>query len=147
MDLFDFPSTETWKERSHLIASMLQDAERWPSYLMSDHATALFMDMQKAYCAGAWLSVIIMSISVIDAHLRDTEAMNPSLGTAMLLKEYYRGPRIDWLRKLRNTYVHADFENPVFGMNYWFDNQKTLEDDATIAMQMTVNALFQSGGT
>lgn len=147
MDPFDCPSQEAWDRRSDLISEMLREAEKWPSYLLSDHATALFMDMERAYCAGAWLSVIVMSVSVIDSHLRETEAMDNGLGTAKLLQKYYGGSNIDWLRKLRNQYVHTDIQNPALEMNAWFDNQAILEKDATTAMQMTINALFQSGGS
>lgn len=44
-------------------------------YLVGDHATVLFMDSQACYCIGAWLSVIILLVSAIDAHLRETESL------------------------------------------------------------------------
>jgi hypothetical protein len=111
-----------------------------------DHSIALFMDMSLAYCAGAWLSVIIMSISVIDAHLRGTEALNDKLGTAKMLNDYYQGENIDWLRGLRNKYVHFKVDNPIFEMNDFFDKQEEFEKEATIAIKMTIKALSQSWG-
>jgi hypothetical protein len=105
------------------------------------------MDMQISYCSGAWISVVIMSVSVIDAHLRETEAMNTSIGTAKLLKELYDGEGIDWLRQLRNKYVHVNVDKQILEMNCFFDNQDQLEKDATKAMKMTIIALFQSPGT
>jgi hypothetical protein len=44
---------------------------------------------------GAWLSVIILSVSMDDAHLRETEAMDKNIGTAKLLKDFYYGEDID----------------------------------------------------
>lgn len=147
MDLFDYPKRKTWQERREWIDKELEKAETGLSYLLSDHSTALFMDMQIAYCSGAWISVVIMSVSVIDAHLRETEAMNTSIGTAKLLKELYEGEGIDWLRQLRNKYVHVNVDKPILEMNDWFDNQEQLEKDASIAMKMTISALFQNPGT
>jgi hypothetical protein len=147
MDLFDYPNKDIWQKRRNWIDSELEKAETGFSYLLSDHSTALFMDMQIAYCSGAWISVIIVSISVIDAHLRETEAMDTSIGTAKLLKDLYDGSEIDWLRQLRNKYVHLDVDKPIFGMNDWFDNQEQLKKDATKAMRMTISALFQNPGT
>ena len=102
--------------------------------------------MTIAYCAGAWISVIIMSVSVIDAHLRGVEAMDDKIGTAKLLNDYYTGDNINWLRKLRNSYVHFDTDNTVLDMNAHFEDQARMEEEATTAMRMTIKALFQNHG-
>jgi hypothetical protein len=137
---FDYPEKEIWLQREAWIDKILAKSETL-TYEVGDHSTALFMDMRLAYCSGAWLSVIIMSVSVIDAHLRET-VTDSQVGTAKLLSEYYTGEDINWLRILRNKYVHVDVENPILGMNAWFDNRKELEENATKAMEMTVKAFF-----
>ncbi len=145
--LFEYPNREIWQKRRNWLDNELEKAETGFSYLVSDHSTALFMDMQIAYCSGAWLSVVIMSVSVIDAHLRETEAMDDKIGTAKLLTEYYEGENIDWLRQLRNRYVHHNLDKPILEMNDWFINQEQLELNATKAIEMTIKALFQNPGT
>lgn len=147
MKEFDYAKEDLWQNRRNWIDKELEDAEIGLSYLVSDHATSLFMDMQIAYCSGAWLSVIVMSVSVIDAHLRETEAMDNKIGTAKLLNDYYTGEDINWLRVLRNKYVHVSIDKPVLEMNDWFNNQLELEKAATKAFKMTIHALFQSPGT
>ena len=147
MDLFEYPNKEVWQKRRTWLDNELEQAETGFSYLVSDHSTALFMDMQIAYCSGAWISVVIMSVSVIDAHLRETEATDSKIGTAKLLTEYYEGEDIDWLRQLRNKYVHHNLDNPILEMNDWFDKQNQLELNATKAIKMTIKALFQNSGT
>ncbi len=146
MGLIGFPDKTTWEQRKNLISKEIEDAESGFVYSVSDHAIALFIDMQLAYCAGAWLSVIITSISVIDAHLRETEAMDDTIGTAKLLNEYYDGDDINWLRQLRNKYVHLHLDNPTLEMNVWFDRNLKFEEDATKAIKMTIKALFQNSG-
>ncbi len=146
-DLFENTTQELWAERQNWVEKKLEEAEIGMSYFVSDHATALFMDMQRAYCTGAWISVVVMAVSVIDAHLRETEAMDNNIKTAKLLDTYYEGQDINWLRKLRNSYVHLNLENPSLETNTWFNNQKELEANATKAIQMTINALFQNPGT
>lgn len=145
MDLFEPPNRDIWLQREAWIDKLIEDSELG-SYLVSDHSTPLFMDMRIAYCAGAWLSVVVMAVSVIDAHLRETEAMDNKIGTATLLKDFYTGDDIDWLRVLRNKYVHFDLEKPVLEMNHWFDNQEEMQKNATKAMEMCVKAFFQSPG-
>jgi hypothetical protein len=146
MELFDYTDKDNWNKRRQWLDDELEKAETGLVYAVSDHSTALFMDMQIAFCSGAWISIVIMSVSVIDSHLRETEAMDTSIGTAKLLKEYYEGEEIDWLRQLRNKYVHHNLDKPFLEMNDWFDNQEELEKDATKAMKMTISALFQNPG-
>lgn len=147
MDAFDCPNNEIWQKRRDWMEAELEAAQTGGSYLVSDHSIALFMDMQLAFCAGAWISVIIISVSVIDSHLRETEAMDNNIGTAKLLSDYYEGPDIDWLRQLRNKYVHHNLNNSLFEINDWYNKQAQLESDATKAITMTINALFQNPGT
>ena len=141
-EIFDCPKEETWEKRRIWVYDELEKAEIG-IHSVSDHSTALFMDMQKAFCAGAWISVVVMSISVIDSHLRE-EIYNNNIGTAKLLQEIYEGEDIDWLRKLRNRYVHHNITNPFLEMNCWFNEQTSLEEDAYKAMKMTISALFQN---
>jgi len=146
MDLFDCPTQESWNKRLTWLDKELDEANIAPSYLVSDHSVALLMDMQLAFCSGAWISVLVMSISVIDAHFRETEAMDSSIGTAKLLSQYFEGQDIDWLRRLRNKYVHHNVDNPVFGMNDCYSSQEALEENVRKAMKMTIGALFQNPG-
>ena len=147
MELLDFPNKATWTKRSLWIENEIEQSMKG-SYLVSDHATALFMDLQACYCIGAWLSVIILSVSVIDAHLRETEAMDNKIGTAKLLEEYYFGEEdVTWLRRLRNKYVHVDIDEPALEMNHQYYHRDILEIDATKAIKMVIAAFFQSPGT
>lgn len=146
MGLFGYTDKEIWIKRRQWLDNELEKAETGLVYVVSDHSTALFMDMQIAFCSGAWISIVIMSVAVIDSHLRETEAMDTSIGTAKLLKEFYEGEEIDWLRQLRNKYVHHNPDKPFIEMNDWFNNQDQLEKDAAKAMKMTISTLFQNPG-
>jgi hypothetical protein len=143
MELFDFPNKEIWEKRRRWIDDEMQRIEDGTD--CSSHGAALFMDLQACYCLGAWLAVIVLSISVIDAHLRETEALNDKMRTAKLLDEYYRGnDDINWLRKLRNQYIHLNFDNPILEVNDQFDSRTNLETDATKAIKMVIETLSQN---
>jgi hypothetical protein len=118
-NLFEPPSKQIWEQRSLWIEHEIEKAETGLSYLASDHSVALFYDMQRAYCAGAWISVVVMAVSSIDSHFRETESGDNRIGTAKLLNEFYEGEgdEIDWLRKLRNKYVHLNLEEPFLEIN------------------------------
>ena len=133
---------DIWQQRQDWINEELEKAEV-AGHAMSDYALVLFQDMELAYCAGAWLSVIIMSVSIIDAHLREDIDDN-KIGTAKLLSDYYEGDNIDWLRKLRNNYVHYDINNPVLDLDTYHSKGKELEQNATTAIKMVIKSLFQN---
>ena len=106
---------EIWQQRQNWIDEELEKAEV-AGHAMSDYALVLFQDMELAYCAGAWISVIIMSVSIIDAHLRE-DVGDDKMGTAQLFSNYYEGENIDWLRRLRNKYVHYNINNPILDLD------------------------------
>jgi hypothetical protein len=143
--VFGIPSVEIWNEREEWIDKTIEELEVG-CYFVSEHSTALFIDMRRSYCAGAWISVVIIAISVIDSHFRETEAGDNKVNTATLLKEYYGGDDIEWLRKLRNRYVHLDLDLPFLEMDVWDKNYKQLEADAKRAMLITIKAFFLTPG-
>lgn len=145
-DVFEPTPLDIWKKRDEWIDKELQDAEVG-SYLVSEHSTALFFDMRRAYCAGAWISVVVMAIAVMDSHFRETESGDNKIGTAKLLQEFYQSAEIEELRKLRNRYVHMNLDQPFLEMDTWFKNQNQLEEAATNAMLITIKAFFLNPGT
>ena len=148
MDQLEHPDFETWEERRGWFETELENKQHpLASYLLSDQATALLVELQSCYCAGAFLTVIILSVSIIDAQLRETEASDNKIGTAKLLDEFFTGKDINWLRKLRNKYVHVDIDNPALTIDDQYTNRKQMESDARQAIQMVIHAFFQSPGT
>ena len=133
---------EIWQQRQNWIDEELEKAEV-AGHAMSDYALVLFQDMELAYCAGAWISVIIMSVSIIDAHLRE-DVGDDKMGTAQLFSNYYEGENIDWLRRLRNKYVHYNINNPILDLDSYYSKEKELEQDARTAIKMVIKALFQT---
>jgi len=148
-NLFEPPSKQVWEQRSQWIEDEIKKAEIGMSYLVSEHSIALFYDMQRAYCAGAWISVVVMAVSSIDSQLRETESGDNRIGTAMLFRGFYDGERqeIDWLRKLRNKYVHLNLDEPFLETDTWFNNQDQLEADAMKAIKIAIKSFYQSPGT
>lgn len=144
--VFEITSVEVWNKREDWIDQTIEELEVG-SYLVSEHSTALFFDMRRAYCAGAWISVVVMAVSVMDSHFRETESGDNKINTAKLLDEFYGGEDIDWLRKLRNRYVHLDLTTPFLQMDTWFNNYEQLEADAQKAMLITIKSFFLNPGT
>ena len=87
MDQLEIPEEELWNSRREWFENELESAQHpMASYLVCDHATALLVDLMSCFCAGAYLAVVILSISIIDAQLRDTGRGDRVTGTAELLR-------------------------------------------------------------
>lgn len=147
MEQLECPTAEVWEQRRQWFEQRLDEAQHpLASYIVSDHATALLVDLQACYCAGTWIAVVILSISIIDAQIRETEGLDEKIGTAQLLKQYFTGEEIDWLRKLRNKYVHIEINKPALCIDDQYNRRKEMEAEATRAVEMVIHSFFQSPG-
>ena len=70
-------SIQIWKygkkERDGLKMNWKIISIRWQVTFLG---TVLLVELQTCYCAGTFLAVIILSVSIIDAQLRETEAVD-----------------------------------------------------------------------
>jgi hypothetical protein len=90
---------QTW-----LLRTLEQQRHKRPSFTLSTQGLLLLRDIEIAFCAGAWLSVIILSYAAIDATLRDVQTGDHDSMTA---EPYGDDPELDWLGGLRNQLVHV----------------------------------------
>jgi hypothetical protein len=67
-------------------------------------------------------------------------------GTQLLLEKYYPHGDLNWLRKLRNMYVHLDVDNSAVTMDDWYYKASQMETDATRAVEVVIKALYQNPG-
>ena len=106
-------------------------------------------DIELAFCAGAWISVIVISHAAIDAIIRDTELKDYESNS----KKIFAGDvDLEWLRKLRNRLVHVSnpdnhpefvgaIESDVSGV------QDSFEADAKRAVALLFRTMYANPGT
>jgi hypothetical protein len=95
--------------------SLIAERDRWFSSTFTEcrprryepvSASALLLevDIRSAFCAGAWLSVIVLAAAAIEAQFRQVYTEDYDSKTFDLY-----GPNGDlhWLRELRNEILHA----------------------------------------
>jgi hypothetical protein len=71
---------------------------------LSTQGLLLLCDIEKAFCAGAWISVIVLAYAVVDATLRDIATGDYKSKAADL---YGSDADLEWLRNIRNQAVHV----------------------------------------
>ncbi len=106
-------------------------------------------DVEIAFCAGAWISVIVLAHAAIDATIRDTELGDYKSNSKSI---FGADDDLQWLRVLRNRLVHvADpdketvFSDKELGDVATF--QESLEKDAKHAITLLYRVIYANPGT
>ena len=112
--------------------------------VISSHALLLEIDLRLAYCAGAWLSVIVLACAAIEAQARQVTATDYSSSARDL---FANNPDLQWLRAFRNELVHAG--EPGTKSQVWKvgggdigANQRALEAEATRAVEVMFQSIY-----
>ncbi len=148
MAWLDQPTQEVWETRSTWFEDLSESYEnRGGSYFESEQACALCGDVEIAFCAGAWIAVVVLAIAVVDSQLRDAEYPDFKGSTSELIKVLGLNQELQWLRKRRNQLVHVNVANPAFTVDQQWFNQQELEKDARRAIELMFEAFFSSPGT
>ncbi|MDB6122289.1 MAG: hypothetical protein JWQ71_1282 [Pedosphaera sp.] len=134
-----------WAERYAWIRS-IDEAEQHPlgSYLLSSHGVFLAYDIDIAFCAGAWVSVIILAHASIDATIRDTESGDYASNSKVV---FGADPDLEWLRKRRNSLVHVREGYDPSNLDTIDTFHDTLEIDARRAMNLVYRTIYANPGT
>ncbi len=109
---------------------------------LNPHARALFEEYKIAFEKKMWASVMILSLTLIDNILNDTDNLHYVDG--LDINHFKRSKDFYWLRIRRNQILH--FEKPVEGFLGNKDSDKTLKLDAVRAdktLKECINILFR----
>lgn len=142
MDQIEIPDEEIWNHRRQWFESLFDVETRGGGYLLSEHATGLLVDLQAVYCAGAFISCIILACTIVDAHLQDVEGAQGGLQSTFQASDHCDA--LEWLRKRRNRLIHfKDGVLPISVDAHW-DNRAEHEKEAQRAIALVADVLFEN---
>jgi hypothetical protein len=144
MDNLECPSIQLWNERRDWFEKLADPPGEWGGYLLGEQSCALSADVQSAFCAGAWLAVILLSLTVIDTHLREVEAPDFKGSTKKLLDMRGTNPRLQGLRRRRNSLIHVDTQSPAITVDQHWSDHKILEAEARSAIELMFEAVYEN---
>jgi len=112
--------------------------------LLSSHALLLEIDIGHAFCAGAWISTIVLACAAIEAKVRQIDREDYESNIGALLKW---NSELRWLTEMRNEIMHA--AQPGTKSNIWKANpndlgacHEGLEADARRAITVMFKTLY-----
>ena len=146
MEYLEQPSTDIWIKRQEWVEGRLLQFEEQGSYLVSEQACALIGEVQICFCAGAWISVIVLAFTVIDAQLRETEVPGFKGDSKRLLSTLGFDDRFQKLRERRNRIIHIKEDQPAINVDQQWANRRELEIEAREAVELMLEAFFSNPG-
>jgi len=138
-------STDVWRERYQWLRTVEEQTQNpLGSYLVSSQAAFVSYDLEIAFCAGAWVSVIILAHAVIDATIRDIESGDYRSSS----KTIFDGDLdLEWLRKRRNSLVHVREDYDPSDFDAIDGYHMSLENDARRAMVLVFRTFYANPRT
>lgn len=146
MEHLELPSQEVWNSRKEWFENLVLEYEEKGSHLVSEQACALIAEVESCFCVGAWISVIILAFTVIDAQLRETELPGIRVNSKKLLEMLGFDLRFQQLRLRRNQLVHTDIDTPAITVDQQWNQRKRLEEEARDAVNLMLEAFFSNPG-
>lgn len=147
MDHLDAPPEDLWNARREWFERQVVEHEGLGSYLLSDQACALMMEVESCYCAGAWMAVVVLAFTVIEAHLLESIAPDFEGNSADLLRHLEFGEEYQQLRVRRNRIIHLRIDQPAITVDQQWGSRQELEAEAQTAIKLMLTAFFSAPGT
>ena len=144
------PSTNLAHERMSWLHRVIdQERKSYRAMTLSTQGLLLLYDIEKAFCAGAWLSVIVLAYAVVDATLRDVATGDYKSKAADL---YGSNSDLEWLRNIRNQIVHVSPPGTPSALWKLPPNnlpacQEALEPEAKRAVALAYRQIYAQAGT
>jgi hypothetical protein len=135
----EHPSNETWELRRNWFEQKAEPPDDG-GYLLSEQAGAVVVDLQCAFCAGAWIAVVVLAAAAIDAHLHDAEGFTGNAKRA--IDEAGADLQLHTLRKRRNALIHSDPDSPAITVDQQWSERVRLEEDARLAVELVFRVFY-----
>ena len=139
MEQLEHPDDLVWDERRLWFEAREAARAEAGAPAPSEQACALMIDLQAAYCAGAFSAAIVLAAAIVDAQA-------PAGATREADVAGIDRKTLRWLRGLRNRLVHEDRGNPAITIEDHWLNRDTWEHSARRAVEAALDALYPAPG-
>jgi len=109
MEHLDHPDEREWEERRLWFEGRQAGYAEAGATRVSEQASALLIELQAVFCAGAWVAAIILAMAVVEAQSRVSKGL-----------PWLRPRDLKWLQTLRNKLIHEKLNKPAFTVqDHW----------------------------
>lgn len=146
MEHLNLPQESLWHQRRAWFESKVFEHEGWGSHLIGEQASALTVEVQACYCAGAWVAVIALAFSVVEADLVDEACGDVPPNAQQMLKRAGFGSEYQALRLRRNRLLHLRLQEPGITVDQQWGSRAELQAEAERAIKLMLDALYSNSG-
>ncbi len=142
MEQLEPPDEAVWDARRLWFEAREASCAKAGAPAPREQACALMIDLQAAYCAGAFSAAIVLAAAIVDA--QTLPGAPREAGVAGLDRKTLR-----WLRGLRNRLVHEDPANPAITIEDHWMKRDVWERRTRRAVEAAFAALYpgSAGGS
>ena len=131
IELVERPDEATWDERRLWLSQEEAAAAAGGAGPLSEQATALTVELERCFCAGAWASAVIVAGAIVDA-----QTLHAGFPHDVLSEERH------WLRGLRNRLMHENRTDPALTLEDLWLKEPEWERDARRAVRLAFATLY-----
>jgi hypothetical protein len=146
LDQIDCPEPLIWKQRQEWFDELFDVDRRGGGYVLGEHATGLLVDLQAVFCAGAFVSSVIIACAIVDAQMREAELESSfEGGMQAAFAQSTSSSDLEWLRLRRNELVHFKPTRPLaISVDNQWSKRDEHERDAQRAVEIVAVAMFEN---
>ncbi len=148
MEQLERPSEETWDERRLWFAEQEGQRASRGAPRPSEQACALMIDLQAAYCVGAWSAVIILAAAIAEAQVAAAGGRRAgAIGEPETAIPGLDDKELRWLHRLRNRLSHEDRTDPAITIEDQWLHRDRWERQARRAVLIALDTLYPARAT
>ncbi|MEO1193056.1 MAG: hypothetical protein AAFY02_14940 [Pseudomonadota bacterium] len=134
LEMVEHPSEAVWEKRRNWLIACEQRYAEGGAGRLSEQAAALMVDLQRAFCAGAWAGSVVLAGAIVDA-----QAFHAGFPPQARPEDQA------WLRGLRNKLMHEERGRPVITLEDQWIKGPEWEKSAKRACDLAMEALYVWG--
>lgn len=143
MDQIDYPAAKDWEQRRTWFENLFDVDKYDGGYIVSEHALGLLVDLQAVYCSGAFISCVVISCAIIDAHIKEVEGGQGGMQSTFEISSYSED--LEWLRNRRNCLVHLkESDIPTISVDEHYTNRVSHEEEAKRSISLVAKVVFEN---
>ncbi len=144
MEQLEHPDDLVWDARRLWFEEREAACARAGAPAPSEQACALMIDLQAAFCVGAFSAAIVLAAAIVDAQAPPRAPLGAAreAGVPGLDRKTLR-----WLRGLRNRLVHEDPANPAIIIEDHWMKRDIWERRTQRAVEAAFAALYPGSAT
>lgn len=136
------PSSELWQQRRKDYDYLWSIAIHTDGSSNCQHAGSLKLELERCYCAGAWVACIIIAEAICEIHFSSEKKSN-GVNKNIFAEKLGISEDLKWLRDSRNALIHDKKQGMSLSSRDYRRERNSLENDAKratfLALKVTLN--------